>query len=534
MALSRLAVNRMATQLAPRRGGRPQDPVWDQVLVDDGIVSCLKCEKIIHTSGKTHVERVRYHFEKKSALAPAKVQEFQLRFALWFYTTDMAFQKAEHNSLVDALRVLTSSDIVPNRHQLATTLLDMCYDDLRSKLMLLAKGKRVTLRTDGYTDVNRNAVINYVLLVGDLTILLEGIYTGSDSHDAPFLTFDILRVMAKLNFVTIAATVTDKHSHQSPGLVDAVATEAQDLLPRLHLAHAASGGQGSHRPAAVARKLTEDCRKLVRFLKKSQQLWYELKRLQCMDDSARLRFGPRISTCEDQRAESEAPPRLRHRVARDFVQQLEKAIELLEVISKFQKAFEKNTKPPSDVYHMFLQLPEEFKKMEMPISELGKIQQILDERFNFVYGDAHEFIANWHGSGEEEAATVGLVKYLGGQRSTSLETKLIRQKQLTVAQYWGGLSQFPLLQDIALTVFASACSSAAAERNWWAHKYVHSKARNRLKDKSVEKLVFLLSNAKNFESDDLAFYDMIGDLEANSSEEEDNNEDSDYEYYSGQ
>ncbi|KAE9014137.1 hypothetical protein PF005_g2525 [Phytophthora fragariae] len=50
-------------QLAPRRGGRPQDPVWDQVLVDDGIVSCLKCEKIIHTSGKTHVERVRYHFE---------------------------------------------------------------------------------------------------------------------------------------------------------------------------------------------------------------------------------------------------------------------------------------------------------------------------------------------------------------------------------------------------------------------------------------------------------------------------------------
>ncbi|KAE8906082.1 hypothetical protein PF010_g4511 [Phytophthora fragariae] len=34
---------------------------------------------------------------------------------------------------------------------------------------------------------------------------------------------------------------------------------------------------------------------------------------------------------------------------------------------------------------MFLQLSEEFKKMEMPISELDKIQQIVDERFNFVY-----------------------------------------------------------------------------------------------------------------------------------------------------
>ncbi|KAG2797023.1 hypothetical protein PC116_g26913 [Phytophthora cactorum] len=35
------------------------------MLVEDGIVSCLKCEKIIHTSGKTHVERARYHFDKK-------------------------------------------------------------------------------------------------------------------------------------------------------------------------------------------------------------------------------------------------------------------------------------------------------------------------------------------------------------------------------------------------------------------------------------------------------------------------------------
>ncbi|KAE9128430.1 hypothetical protein PF010_g4510 [Phytophthora fragariae] len=110
-----------------------------------------------------------------------------------------------------------------------------------------------------------------------------------------------------------------------------------------------------------------------------------------------------------------------------------------------------------------------------------------------------EFIANWHGSGEDEATTVDLVKYLGGQCSTSFEAKLIRQKQLTVAQYWVALSQFPLLKDIVFTVFVSAC--------------------------------FPLFNAKNFDSDDLAFYDMTEDLEANSSDEEDNNEDSEYEYY---
>lgn len=45
----------------------PSRPIRNEILVKDGVVSCLKCEKIIHTSGKTHVERVRYHFSKKCA-----------------------------------------------------------------------------------------------------------------------------------------------------------------------------------------------------------------------------------------------------------------------------------------------------------------------------------------------------------------------------------------------------------------------------------------------------------------------------------
>ncbi|ETI56822.1 hypothetical protein F443_00784 [Phytophthora nicotianae P1569] len=126
---------------------------------------------------------------------------------------------------------------------------------------------------------------------------------------------------------------------------------------------------------------------------------------------------------------------------------------------------------------------------------------------------------------------VELVKFLGGSRDTSLEARPIAEKQLTVRQYWQGLSEFPLLQDIALTVFASRCSNAAAERNWSAHKFVHSQVRNRLRDASVEKLVFLFFNSKNFDGDDMAFYDMLEDMAANSSDEENSNKDSDYEYY---
>ncbi|KAG6963698.1 hypothetical protein JG687_00006398, partial [Phytophthora cactorum] len=53
------------------------------------------------------------------------------------------------------------------------------------------------------------------------------------------------------------------------------------------------------------------------------------------------------------------------------------------------KAFQKNSKPPSEVYRMFLQLPKIYAKVEMTIAEYGKIAWILDDRFNFIYVNVH-------------------------------------------------------------------------------------------------------------------------------------------------
>ncbi|OWZ07597.1 Transposase [Phytophthora megakarya] len=132
-----------------------------------------------------------------------------------------------------------------------------------------------------------------------------------------------------------------------------------------------------------------------------------------------------------------------------------------------------------------------------------------------------DIFTQWHGCEHEEATMVELISYLGTQRDESLEPKHIRKKQLSVLHYWDGLAQFPILRDIALTVFSSSCSSAAAERNFSAH------ARNRLQAASVEKLVFMVFNSKNFDQEDMEFYDMIDDLADVSEEEGDNNEDSD-------
>ncbi|ETN11745.1 hypothetical protein PPTG_09453 [Phytophthora nicotianae INRA-310] len=146
-----------------RRSSRLQDSIWDEVLVEDGIVSGSKCAKKIHTSGKTHVERVRYHFTKKCvkrlytplitlvfrpAMKLARVREFQKLFAMWLYLTGMAFNEASHHSLVTTLRPLTSSDIVRTRQQLTGSLLDACYEEFSSKMMLKIANRRCTVVTD--------------------------------------------------------------------------------------------------------------------------------------------------------------------------------------------------------------------------------------------------------------------------------------------------------------------------------------------------------------------------------------------------
>ncbi|OWY97459.1 hypothetical protein PHMEG_00032001 [Phytophthora megakarya] len=102
---------------------------------------------------------------------------------------------------------------------------------------------------------------------------------------------------------------------------------------------------------------------------------------------------------------------------------------------------------------------------------------------------------------------VELIKYLGTQNDELLEAKLIRKKQLSVLHYWNWLAQFSLLRDIALT----------APRHETTFKLRMSHVR-----------VF---QPKNFDQEDMEFYDMIDDLADASEEEGDNKKDSDYEYY---
>ncbi|KAK1936997.1 hypothetical protein P3T76_009775 [Phytophthora citrophthora] len=57
--------------------------------------------------------------------------------------------------------------------------------------------------------------------------------------------------------------------------------------------------------------------------------------------------------------------------------------------------------------------------------------------------------------------------------------------------------RFPLLYDLATRVLSLPTSSAASERSWSVHSFLHNKRRNRLKPERVEKLAYVYSNTGN-------------------------------------
>src|SRR5688500_1397305 len=88
----------------------------------------------------------------------------------------------------------------------------------------------------------------------------------------------------------------------------------------------------------------------------------------------------------------------------------------------------------------------------------------------------------------------------------------------TVLEYWQlDRNNWPVLQELALRVFAMTCSSAASKQKFSTFGFVHTKLRNSLSGNSVKKLVYIKTNAMQL-SDELMKLEEVGNVD----NEEDN------------
>ncbi|XP_042410002.1 uncharacterized protein LOC121999379 [Zingiber officinale] len=78
-----------------------------------------------------------------------------------------------------------------------------------------------------------------------------------------------------------------------------------------------------------------------------------------------------------------------------------------------------------------------------------------------------------------------------------INAAIVARDKKTPAAWWDSYGDgCPELQKFAIRVLSLTCSSSGCERNWSAFEMVHTKKRNRLQQKKMNDLVFVMSNMK--------------------------------------
>ncbi|KAG6942363.1 hypothetical protein JG688_00018149, partial [Phytophthora aleatoria] len=174
--------------------------------------------------GRNHVERIKLHLTKRCAVRLSTTLITDAFRPILKSDTTKQFQGAaglvgvQHRYAIlqdrtrEALKLLHPGVEVPSTEQLSTVFLGRAFNRSIKIVTVTLSGKVVTLVTDCWADINGKDVVNYCAVCGIYTFFLESAYTGTQLHDAAFLTADVERIIAKYDFLDVGAVVTDNTS----------------------------------------------------------------------------------------------------------------------------------------------------------------------------------------------------------------------------------------------------------------------------------------------------------------------------------
>ena len=365
---------------------------------------------------------------------------FQIEMALYFYSTGTSFQRVENLHLAAAMQILRPDmGLLPTRKHLATTLLDKCAAEFHLRVKKCLANSTACLTSDGWTNIKKDSVINYMAVSPSRCLFLESVSTGEQGHDADFLARDIIRVILKHNTTMFAGAITDNtstnkkmwkilkerfpskffHGCTAHGLHLMV----KDIFGATKTKKAGPDSIADYPvgyPFEDLKDFVEDCKDVVKFFQNHHIVKAQLEKEQKAAGTCTLvcpaltRWGtiqamaetllgsePQlhgIAMTRDFIVGTAAQKAERIKIRRivtsnDFVKNLNKAIAILRPIDALIVKYQSDGVPISDVWLDFHLLPNRFTEVlnqhHISGTELEYLVKLSRDCFDFMYGIAH-------------------------------------------------------------------------------------------------------------------------------------------------
>lgn len=146
---------------------------------------------------------------------PAKLNEMQLDFAKFIYSSGVAFRITENRHLRAFVHKVCPEFDFPSRHRVAGDLLSKVYDEQKALVLEEIKSQQyVTMVTDGWTNPNHESVVNFVLGSPTMrSVFWSSITTGGAQHTSEYMCNETMKVIDRvhtdLDDCKVTAVLTD-------------------------------------------------------------------------------------------------------------------------------------------------------------------------------------------------------------------------------------------------------------------------------------------------------------------------------------
>ncbi len=152
---------------------------------------------------QTTLDGYAYSFSQKDQ------EEMERLLACAFYSAGISFNVIDNPDFHIFLKKACSAFKIPSRYTLSNTILDSKYDSLKKNVNdILEKEEYLCLTSDGWSDVNKTSVINYMVMIPQ-PLFYKSISTYEEQHTVKNISEGIKQIINEIGEEKVVGIITD-------------------------------------------------------------------------------------------------------------------------------------------------------------------------------------------------------------------------------------------------------------------------------------------------------------------------------------